>query len=100
MAWVVIIVSNLFFSAQATNLGISEFPLESLKVLSIKPQQARMGKQIIVEVDGLSKAMKLGKEKFDPEKLILYFDGYPLDISAKSMFDLLNISLSCIVPGE
>ena len=50
-----------------------------------------MGKQIIVEVDGLSEAMKLGKEKFDPEKLILYFDGYPLDISAESIDSARNL---------
>jgi hypothetical protein len=50
-----------------------------LKVLSVRPEKATMGEKITVEVEGLSKAIKQGKEKFDPAKLILYFDGYPLE---------------------
>ena len=67
-------------AAQATDPAIPVLSLEaSLKVISVSPQQAMMGDKITVEVDGLSEAIKQGKEKFDPTKLILYFDGYPLE---------------------
>lgn len=54
----------------------SEAPL---KVMAVRPEQATMGEKITIEVKGLSNAIKQGKEKFDPAKLILYFDGYPLE---------------------
>ena len=54
----------------------SEAPL---KVMAVRPEQATMGEKITIEVKGLSNAIKQGKEKFDPSKLILYFDGYPLE---------------------
>ena len=63
-------------AAQATDPSI---PAASLKVISVSPQQAMMGDKITVKVDGLYEAIKQSKEKFDPTKLILYFDGYPLE---------------------
>ena len=67
-------------AAQATEPAIPVLSLEvSLKVVFVSPQQAMMGDKITVEVEGLSEAIKQGKEKFDPTKLILYFDGYPLE---------------------
>ncbi len=70
----------LFPTAHATDPAIPALSFgASLKVISVSPQQAMMGDKITVEVDGLSEAIKQGKEKFDPTKLILYFDGYPLE---------------------
>jgi len=81
-ALVAFVLTNLLFlpTAQATDPANPVLSFEaSLKVISVSPQQAMMGDKITVEVDGLSEAIKQGKEKFDPTKLILYFDGYPLE---------------------
>lgn len=74
-ALAVFVLINLYLlpTAQATDPAIPALSFEaSLKVISVSPQQAMMGDKITVEVDGLSEAIKQGKEKFDPTKLILY----------------------------
>jgi len=70
---------------------ISEFsPTSSLKVISINPGQANLGQQITIKVDGLANAIKLGKEKFELGKLVLYLDGYRLDGLNAESIDPLN----------
>src|SRR5690242_7413288 len=49
-----------------------------LKVMAVTPEKATMGEKITIEVKCLSEAIDQGKDKFEPTKLILYFDGYPL----------------------
>lgn len=51
----------------------------ALKVMAVRPEKAAIGEKITIEVNCLSKAINQGKDKFDPTKLILYFDGYPLE---------------------
>jgi len=73
--------------SQPADSKISEFlPGTSLKVISISPDQANIGEQITIKVEGLAEAIKLEKEKFDLAKLILYLDGYRLDgLNAESI---------------
>ncbi|WP_041360232.1 hypothetical protein [Nitrosomonas sp. Is79A3] len=74
---------------------ISEFsPTSSLKVISINPTQANLGQQITIKVDGLADAIKLGKEKFELGKLILYIDGYRLDGLNAESIDPLNDTIT------
>lgn len=61
----------------------------SLKVMAVRPEQAAMGEKITVEIEGLSKAVSEEKE-FDPRKLILYFDGYPLEGIHPQSVDLIR----------
>src|SRR5688500_13202954 len=60
-----------------------------LKVMAVRPEQAAMGEKITVEIEGLSKAVSEEKE-FDPRKLILYFDGYPLEEIHPEVVDLIR----------
>jgi len=57
--------------------------------MAVRPEQATMGEKITVEIDGLSKAVSEEKE-FDPRKLILHFDGYPLEGIHPQAVDLIR----------
>lgn len=62
-----------------------------LKVMAVRPEKAAMGEKITVEIDGLSQAVRNAKD-FDPSKLILYLDGYPLEgIHPQSVDPIRNV---------
>src|SRR5687768_327447 len=62
-----------------------------LKVMAVRPEKAAMGEKITVEIDGLSQAVRDAKD-FDPSKLILYLDGYPLEgIHPQSVDPIRNV---------
>ncbi|CAE6688201.1 hypothetical protein [Candidatus Nitrotoga fabula] len=90
--WVWIAVHAIIFlsassSASAEPATAASCPDKDLKlptVMSVKSdrpatdaKQAAMGEKIIVELQGLTEAMR--SPCFDPKQLVLYFDGYPLD---------------------
>lgn len=70
-------------------------PRLPLKVMAVRPEQAAMGEKITVEIDGLSHAVNETKD-FDPGKLILYLDGYPLEGIHPQSVDLIRNVLTFI----